>query len=525
MTSSNRFGSFATTVSTCSPDAVRSAAARSRGGQPLRTAAEVRELERLAIAECGVTGADLMERAGVGAFGAILRRWPHVRRVAVVCGTGNNGGDGFVVARRAREAGFEVRAFGVGARSGIGPDAGTMLSAMLASGVELEPFEPAALRDGVVVDALFGTGLSRALAGAPAAAVMEMNAAGTPILAVDVPSGIDADTGRAWGTAVRASATITFIASKRGLHTGAGPDHCGAVECDPLGVPATLLDRVPAGVARLDYGTLPDHPCLGPRPRGAHKGHHGHVLVVGGERGLAGAARLAAEAAARTGAGLVSVATRESHAATISATRPEIMSRGIENEADLASMAERATVVAIGPGLGQGRWGERMFACALARRSGLFVVDADALNHLAAAGPTSPRRDDWVLTPHPGEAARLLGVSAEEVQADRFAAAAEIRERYGGVCVLKGAGTIVDTGHAPVGLCVNGNPGMATGGTGDVLTGVIAGLAAQGAGPADAAALGVCIHGEAGDRAARVGERGLLAGDLVAELRGLVNRG
>ena len=499
--------------------------ARVRGSPPLRTAAEVRELERLAIAEGGVSGADLMERAGEGAFRAIVRRWPHVRRIAVVCGTGNNGGDGFVVARRAREAGFEVRALGVGDRSRLGPDASVMLSAMLCAGVRLESFAPAALRGGVVVDALFGTGLSRALAGAPAAAVEEMNAAGAPILAVDVPSGIDADTGCARGAAVRATATITFIASKRGLHTGAGPDHCGEVECDTLGVPATLLDRVPAGAARLDYGALPDHPCLGTRPRGAHKGHHGHVLVIGGERGLAGAARLAAEAAARVGAGLVSVATRESHAAAISATRPEIMSRGVENEADLESMAERATVVAIGPGLGQGSWGKRMFACGLAHFSGLLVVDADGLNHLAAAGRTPPRRDDWVLTPHPGEAARLLGVSASDVQADRFAAAAAIRKRYGGVCVLKGAGTIVDTGRGPVGVCVNGNPGMGTGGTGDVLTGVIAGLAAQGAGPADAAALGVCIHGEAGDRAARVGERGLLAGDLVAELRGLVNRG
>ena len=490
----------------------------------MRTASETREIERLVIAEGGLSGAELMERAGAGAFRALLRRWPGARRIAVVCGNGNNGGDGFVVARRAREAGCEVRALGVGDPGRLGDAAAAMLDAMRAAGVELAPFSAAAL-DGIVVDALFGTGLSRPVAGAAAAAIEAMNAAGAPILAVDVPSGIDADTGSVRGTAVRASLTVTFIAPKRGLCTGAGPDHCGRTECDALGVPPSLLDRVPAGTERLDYGTLPEHPCLGPRPRGAHKGHHGHVLVVGGERGYAGAARLAAEAAGRVGAGLVSVATRESHAAVVSAMRPEIMSRGVEDEAAFEVLAERATVVAVGPGLGRGSWGERMFALALGLDSGLLVIDADGLHHLAAAGRVPPRREDWVLTPHPGEAARLLGVSTAEVEADRFAAAAAIRSRYGGVCVLKGAGTIVDAGCRPVGVCVNGNPGMATGGTGDVLTGVIAGLAAQGAGPADAAAFGVCIHGKAGDRAARDGERGLLAGDLVAELRGLVNRG
>ena len=466
-----------------------------------------------------------MDRAGAGTLRALVEHWPGMRRVAVVCGAGNNGGDGFVVARRAREAGFEVRALGVGDPGRLGPDAAAMLRAMHGVGVELEPFSASAL-EGVVVDALFGTGLSRPVAGAPAAAIEAMNAAGAPIVAVDVPSGIDADTGCARGEAVRASLTVTFIAPKRGLVTGAGPDHCGRLELDTLGVPASLADRVPGGAVQLDYDTLPRHSCLGPRPRGAHKGSHGHVLVVGGDLGFAGAVRLAAEGAARVGAGLVSVATREAHAATVSAMRPEIMSRGVEDESAFEDLAERANVVVIGPGLGLGRWGERMFARALRHESGFLVVDADGLNHLAAAGSTPPRRDDWVLTPHPGEAARLLGVSAGEVQADRFAAARAIRERHGGVCVLKGAGTIVDAGPPHrVGVCLNGNPGMATGGTGDVLTGVIAGLAAQGAGPADAAAFGVCIHGKAGDRAARAGERGLLAGDLVAELRGLVNLG
>ena len=213
---------------------------------------------------------------------------------------------------------------------------------------------------------------------------------------------------------MRASLTLTFIAPKRGLFTGAGPDHCGILEQDTLGVPLALRERIPGGAMQLDYDKLPEHPCLGPRPRGAHKGNHGHVLVVGGERGFAGAVRLAAEAAARVGAGLVSVATREAHAAAVSAMRPEIMSRGIEDESELDALAERATVVAVGPGLGLGSWGERMFASALRYESGILVVDADGLNHLAAAGRSAPRRRDWVLTPHPGEAARLLGVSTGE---------------------------------------------------------------------------------------------------------------
>ena len=497
-----------------------------RRDSSLHSVEGVRGLDRLAIEEGGLSGAELMERAGDAAFRALVRCWPGVRRVAIVCGAGNNGGDGFVVARRAREAGYEVRAVGIGDRSRLGPDAAVMLGAMRAAGVDLEPLTTSALR-GVVVDALFGIGLSRAVCGGPARAVAAMNASGAPIMALDVPSGLNADTGRVCGeAAVRAALTVTFIAAKRGLYTGRGPDHCGRIEVDTLGVPRSLLARVPAGARRLDYDgdVLPGRFHLGPRLRSAHKGDHGHVLVVGGDHGFAGAVRLAAEAAARVGAGLVSVATRNAHAAAVSAMRPEIMSRGVEDEGTFETLAERATVVAVGPGLGKGRWGERTFASVLELSSRPLVVDADGLNHLAARGPDAPRRDDWILTPHPGEAARLLGVPTAEVQADRFAAAAEIRARYGGVCVLKGAGTIVDTGRGPVGVCVNGNPGMGAGGTGDVLTGVVAGLAAQGAALADAAALGVCIHGKAGDRAARGGERGLLAGDLVAELRGLVNR-
>ena len=258
--------------------------------------------------------------------------------------------------------------------------------------------------------------------------------------------------------------------------------------------------------------------CLPLRVRASHKGDYGHVLVVGGDHGMAGAVRLAGEAAARTGSGLVSIATRRAHAASITAARPELMCHGVESAHDLRLLLQRASVVAIGPGLGQSAWACGMLAAVLQTRLPL-VVDADALNLLAQ----EPMQcDHWVLTPHPGEAARLLGITAQQIQADRLHAVQALQQRYGGVCVLKGAGSLVCASDAMT-LCEAGNPGMASGGMGDVLTGIIAGLLAQGLSLVDAANAGVYIHATAGDRAAQEGERGLLASDLLPQLRRLVN--
>lgn len=256
------------------------------------------------------------------------------------------------------------------------------------------------------------------------------------------------------------------------------------------------------------------------RPRDAHKGSAGHVLVVGGEHGMSGAARMAGEAAGRVGAGLVSIATREHHAAVLNTARPELLVSGCEDARALAALRSRATVVAVGPGLGTGSWGQAMWGAMLERRQPM-VVDADALN-LLAREPVS--RDDWVLTPHPGEASRLLGCTVAEVQADRAAAVREIARRYGGVCVLKGAGSLVGTADAVPWVCDRGNSGMASGGMGDVLTGVIAGLRAQGLDAAQAAAGGVWLHATAGDCAAADGGAvGMLATDLLPFLRRLIN--
>jgi NAD(P)H-hydrate epimerase len=486
----------------------------------LYRAEQVRALDRAAIQDHGIPGAALMERAGAAAYRLLRRRWPAARDVTVLCGVGNNAGDGYVVARLARGDGLAVRVLQLGDPAKLQGDALAMAEAWRAAGGALEPYRGLPERTDVIVDALLGTGLERDVEGQWAQAVDAANAHPAPVLAVDIPTGLHADTGRVLGTAVRAAATISFIGLKQGLFTGAGPDRCGEVHFDALQVPAVIYSREILSARRLDWGKQGE--VLGPRRRGAHKGDHGHALVVGGAPGFSGAVRLAGEGALRAGAGLVTVATHPSHAALLNVGRPELMVRGVEGPADLTPLLERATLVAIGPGLDRQEWGRGLLGAVLERDLPL-VADADALSLLAGA---SARRDDWVLTPHPGEAARLLGCSVAEVQADRFAAARRLQERFGGVVVLKGAGTLVQgASHRPPGVCSGGNPGMATGGTGDVLTGVIAALLAQGLGLEDAAACGVCLHAAAGDAAARAGERGMLAADLIEAIRPVLNSG
>ncbi len=484
----------------------------------LYTAAEVREMDRVTIQEMGIPGAELMERAGRAALAALRARWPGARRIAVACGPGNNGGDGFVLARLAGEAGLQAETWLVGEAQRLRGDALGAAEAWRRSGAAIREFTPDCLHGAeVVVDGLLGTGLDRELVGSMAGAVDAINRAQGAVLAIDLPSGLHADSGRVLGTAVRAEVTVTFIGLKRGLFTGEGPAVCGHILFDDLQVPAGLYERFTASAQRLDLERL--RGLLLPRRRTAHKGDFGHVLVVGGDRGMPGAPRMAGEAAARVGAGLVTVATHPTHAAFLNLGRPELMCHAVADARGLDPLLERADVVALGPGLGHGSWGEALLARVL-ETDLLLVVDADALNFLAQR---PQKRSRWVLTPHPGEAGRLLGCSTAEVQADRFAAVHALRARYGGVCVLKGAGTLVAGDEGPVAVGTGGNPGMASGGMGDVLTGVIAGLLAQRFPPSDAAQLGVCAHAAAGDLAARGGERGMLAGDLLAALRSVVN--
>jgi len=486
--------------------------------EALFRAEQVRELDRIAIEDHGILGLTLMERAGTAAYRLSRSMWPDAVDITVVCGTGNNGGDGFVVARLALADGLKVRVLQLGDSSRLRGDAKTNADAFLDGGGEVLPWREIPAQTDVIVDGLFGTGLEREVSGNWSAAIAAMNSHPAPIIALDIPSGLHSDTGKVLGIAVKAVATISFIGLKQGIYTGDGPEQCGVIHFNDLDVPNSIYAGQKASALRLDWTALSNN--VQPRSRIAHKGQLGHVLVIGGAPGFSGAARMAAEAAARTGAGLVSVATSPQHAAFLNIGRPEIMCKGVSNPLELSPLLGRATVIAVGPGIGTSEWGLGLFGRVLETTLPL-VVDADALN-LLAADPV--QRDNWILTPHPGEAARLLGCSSSEIQADRFSSVRRLQQRYGGVVVLKGAGTLVACdGDSPVSVCTDGNPGMASGGMGDVLTGIIAALLAQGHSAGQAAVLGASLHGAAADRAARNGERGLLAGDLMDEIRLLIN--
>jgi NAD(P)H-hydrate epimerase len=486
----------------------------------LYRAAQVRELDRTAIEDQGIPGTELMERAGRAAYRLLRERWPDARDIVVACGSGNNGGDGYVVARCARMDGLGVRVLQLGDPERMRGDALAMAKAFRDAGGAVEPFQLLPQGAELIVDSLLGTGLEREVVGEWAEAIGNINDHPATVLAIDIPSGLHSDLGRIMGAAVRAEATISFIGLKQGMFTGAGPDCCGEIWFDALHIPAVVYSREVLSARRLDHAKTSG--LLGRRRRSANKGSFGHLLVVGGAPGYSGAARLAGEGALRTGAGLVTVATHPDHAAYLNLNRPELMCPAVAETGDLELFLQRATVVAVGPGLGQDAWAKGLFDRILETDLPL-VVDADALNLLAKS---PKKRDNWVLTPHPGEAARLLKVEIPEIQADRFSSVRRLQDRFGGVVVLKGAGTLVcGPSNKPSGVCDGGNPGMATAGTGDVLTGIVAALIAQGLSPEDAACAGVCLHASAGDAAAEGGERGLIASDLLAEIRPLINSG
>lgn len=486
--------------------------------QYLYRAAEVRDLDEIAIKQHHISGQILMERAGAAAFNVLKNKWPDAKRIRVVCGNGNNGGDGYVIARLAHEAGIAVFALHVSPLEQLKGDAKTASEKLIAAGVEPGKYAADKLEHpDLIVDALLGTGLDHEVTGEMKNIIEDINNSGIPVFSMDIPSGLNADTGRIMGSGVMAEATITFIGLKQGLFTGQGPACSGEIFFNDLNVPPDIYKDIHPAALRIDLKN--QLRSLPKRPRSTHKGDFGHALIIGGDLGYAGAALMTAEAAGRVGAGLISLATRSQHAVQISTARPEIMAHAVEQPAQLAGLLQRATVIAIGPGLGQSEWSLLLLAKVLETQLPL-VVDADALNLLAQE---PARNDRWVLTPHPGEAARLLDCTSAEIQQDRFAAVHELQQRYGGVIVLKGSGTLIIDPSGKVAVCSEGNPGMATGGMGDVLTGVIAGLLAQGLNPVDAARLGVCVHAAAGDAAARAGERGLLATDLMPWLRQLVN--
>ncbi len=475
----------------------------------LYRAEQVRELDRRAIEVHRIPGRELMQRAGSAAWSALRALWPQARSLTVCCGGGNNAGDGYVIAALARDAGLNVQVIALKDPADLAGDAGLAASDFLAAGGKVSGPDARRIGD-VIVDALLGTGLDRPVRDDHARLIERMNGSGQPILAVDIPSGLNADTGMPMGACVRADATVSFIGNKRGLYTGRAGDFVGQRIFEELQVPREAhRDLVPDArlMGRPDIGELPS------RPASTHKGSCGRLLLAGGNEGMAGAVLLAARAGLRAGAGLVYVATRKSHAKALVAALPEAMWHSVEDPAELTELADSCDVIALGPGLGRGEWSRQIFDGLVMQSPGL-VLDADGLGLLAESRLV---RDNWVITPHPGEAARLLDTDVSGVQSDRFEAARTLAERFNAVCVLKGHGSLVAAPSGKVQVCPFGNPAMATAGMGDGLTGIIAALMGQGLDVYPAACLGVLIHGLAGDQAA-VNRRQILATDLIEML-------
>jgi NAD(P)H-hydrate epimerase len=480
--------------------------------------ASVREIDRTAIEDHGIPGYTLMTRAGAAALQVVRQRFPAAQRWQILCGAGNNAGDGYVVARLAANEGLVVSVLSLVDPSRLTGDAATACKDFQAEGGTVEPWAGQLDDDAeLLIDGILGSGLEREVGNSFADAVTAINAHSAKVLALDIPTGIHGDSGKVLGCAVRADVTVTFVGLKSGLFLDGAPDFCGELVYEGLQIPEECRAAVTPVIRRIDDELLRD--SLPPRPRAAHKGDFGHVLVIGGGPGMPGAARLCGEAALRAGAGRVSLATHPAHAAMLTATRPELMAHAIARPADLEPLLEKTEVIAFGPGLGRSDWARSLFDVAVADTRPA-VWDADGLNWLAAH---PNQADSRVITPHPGEAGALLGMSSADIQADRVTAVAALQQRYGGVAVLKGAGSLVATGTDLPSICTSGNPGMAAAGMGDVLTGVIAALLAQGFSADRAALVGVESHARAGDIAAQRGERGLIASDLISTLRSVMN--
>jgi ADP-dependent NAD(P)H-hydrate dehydratase / NAD(P)H-hydrate epimerase len=480
----------------------------------LYTAAQVRELDRLVMAECGIPGIELMSRAGNAVFRHLRIKCPNANSVSVFCGSGNNAGDGYIIAGLALAVGLKVTVYAFSDPENLKDNAYIAYRDYIKAQGVISSFKLGqTIKDDVVIDALFGTGLNKPVTGVYKQVVQAINNSQSFVISVDVPSGLNSDTGSVLGCAVKATCTVSFIGLKQGLFTGMAANYCGEILYSSLSVPHEIFKNIASNRYRVVHKAMPV------RARCAHKGDHGHVLIIGGDRGYSGAVRMAGEAALRVGAGLVSVATHPEHSAFLNLDRPELMCHGVDSVDQLTSLINKANVVVIGPGLGQSKWAAELFIAAI-KSDKTLVVDADGLNFLAH---TPKKRINWILTPHPGEAARLLRCTTDDIQQDRYAAASAIQAKYDGITILKGTGTLIAT-HDDIAVSTTGNPGMASGGMGDVLAGVIAGLVAQGFSCKDAAQQGVYLHGMAADLAVeKAGERGLLATDLMPYLRQLVN--
>lgn len=487
----------------------------------LYTSDQVRALDRLAIKQGDVSGLQLMQRAGNAVFMHIVKHYSNTP-ITIFCGAGNNAGDGYVVATLAQKNNVSVQLIHIKPPQQLKGDAKLAYNIAYQAKVPMTDFsDKVVLKNSVVVDALLGTGLKGVIKEAYYNAIELINKSNLVVVAVDLPSGLNANTGDVENICIKATTTISFIGLKQGMFTHFGPDYCGNIVFEALQVKPALFDDIQPPSERLQLNELLKH--LKPRTPSAHKNNYGHVLVIGGDYGYGGAALLAAEAALRTGAGLVSVATRKEHVGAIVSRRPEIMAHNIESAESLQDLLDKATVLIIGPGLGQSQWSKELLTRALTSKLP-SVLDADALNLISQDKIKLETKNKLhILTPHPKEAARLLDENTTEIQNNRFVAVKKIAKRYRAQVLLKGAGSLVCVdADSAVGVCVAGNPGMATGGMGDVLSGIIGGLLAQGVNQNKCLPLAVCLHAEAGDIAAERQQRSLLPSDLFNPLRRLI---
>jgi NAD(P)H-hydrate epimerase len=486
----------------------------------LYTAAQVRGLDNAAINDFDIPGYELMCRAGRAVVVAARERYASSSRWLILCGPGNNGGDGYVVARLAAEAGVDVTLCSLTDPARLSGDAATASADWQSAGGEILSWP---LADGssfdLAFDALLGTGITRDVDGNFLQAIEYLNQLECPKIAIDIPSGLNADTGCVMGVAVHAKSTVTFVGRKRGMYTSSGPDCCGDITFDDLGIPPEADGSLEGAAGELLQKTYLAQ-IIKSRLLNSHKGSYGHVLAVGGISGMSGAIRLCGEAALRSGAGLVTIATDPGHTGLINIGRPELMVRGVADEGELQFLLNEDHVIAVGPGLGHDAWSVSLLQVCLAADASL-VVDADGLNLLTEMDQPEQGHTgkQWILTPHPAEAARLLGTDTAEVQQDRVSAAQRLALQYHAHVVLKGSGTVIAAPGGEYAICPYGNPGMATAGSGDVLTGIIAALLAQGLTCLEASRGGVLAHALAGDIAKRrLGETALLAGDVTDHL-------
>ncbi|WP_460107857.1 NAD(P)H-hydrate dehydratase [Pseudomonas sp. S3_H04] len=477
-------------------------------------AAQVRELDARLIA-AGMPGFELMQRAAHATWRALVRQWPSATELTVLAGHGNNAGDGYLVATMAQRAGWQVRVLAVGDPQRLQSDAALAHAEALNEGVAVQAWQAESELRGIILDALLGTGLSGEVREPYVSAIKAINTSGLPVTAVDIPSGLSADSGHVLGAAVQADLTVTFIGLKIGLFTGDAADHVGQLVFNDLQASADIYRDIPVIAQRLNTANLPR---LAARAPTSHKGRFGHVLLIGGDHGFGGAILLSTETALRSGAGMVSLATRPEHVPAALTRVPEAMALGTSSANQLMSLLEKVSVLVVGPGLGQASWGRALLSAA-ANAALPQVWDADALNLLASGFVELPK--DCVITPHPGEAARLLGISTAEVQADRPAAVLALSKKYTAVVVLKGAGSLIAHPDGRLALCHQGHPAMATAGLGDVLAGLTGALLAQGMDGFDAACLAVWLHANAGLQQGKFG-RGLAASDLIPAIRQLL---